>query len=130
MNNILQNIDWMTLFAALWTAVFIPTGKQIYEWLKAKKLDRYASILYEEVTKVVKSLYETSVKDLKGTEYWTEETKKEVKELAKIKVLQALSSSAYQMLKESNGDFEEYLDSLIGTALYDVKHTSNTHIST
>lgn len=122
MENILQNIDWMSLLSAIWTIVLVPIGKQIYDWLKSKKLDKYASILYDEVVKAVKSVYETTVKDLKGTEGWDEETKEYVKELAKDKAIQALSSIAYKSLKEANENFEEYLDSLIGTALYDVKN--------
>lgn len=122
METILQNIDWMALFTAIWTVVLVPIGNQIYEWLKSKRLDKYASILYEEVTKAVKSVYETEVKDIKGTDVWNNEKKNEVKELAKAKAIQALNTSAYKLLKEANSDFEEYLDSLIGTALYDVKH--------
>ena len=124
MEEILQNIDWMSLISAIWTIVLVPIGKQIYDWLKSKKLDKYASILYDEVVKAVKSVYETTVKDLKGTEGWDEETKEYVKELAKDKAIQALSSIAYKSLKEANENFEEYLDSLIGTALYDVKNGS------
>lgn len=122
MKEILQTIDWMSLISAIWTIVLVPIGKQIYDWLKSKKLDKYASILYDEVVKAVKSVYETTVKDLKGTEGWDEETKEYVKELAKDKAIQALSSIAYKSLKEANENFEEYLDSLIGTALYDVKN--------
>lgn len=122
MENLLQNIDWMALVTAIWTIVLVPIGKQIYNWLKSKKLDKYASILYEEVVKSVKSVYETSVKDLKGTADWTDEKKEEVKELAKNKAVQALSTIAYKTLKEANTDFDEYLDSLIGTALYDIKN--------
>ena len=122
METILQNVDWMTLLSAIWTIVLVPIGKQIYEWLKSKKLDKYASILYDEVVKAVKSVYETTVKDIKGTDDWTDEKQQEVKELAKTKAIQALSSIAYKTLKEANEDFEAYLDSLIGSALYDVKN--------
>lgn len=122
MNEFLSNLDWATLLSAVWTVVLVPIGTQIYKWFESRKLDKYASILYDEVTKAVKSVYETSVKDIKGTEVWTEEKKNEVKDLAKTKTVQALSTSVYRCLKEANEDFEEYLDSLIGTALYDIKH--------
>ena len=46
----------------------------------------------------------------------------EIKEMAKTKTIQALNSVVYRSLKEANTDFNDYLDSLIGTALYDVKH--------
>ena len=42
--------------------------------------------------------------------------------MAKTKAIQALNSVVYRSLKEANTDFNDYLDSLIGTALYDVKH--------
>lgn len=122
MEEILQNIDWMSLLSAVWTVVLVPIGKQIYDWLKSKKLDKYGVILYDEVVKAVKSVYETTVKDIKGTDEWTEEKQNEVKELAKTKTIQALSSIAYKSLKEANTDFDEYLDSLVGTSLYDIKN--------
>lgn len=122
MSEFLTNLDWVTLLSAIWTVVLVPIGTQIYKWFESKKIDKYASILYDEVTKAVKSVYETSVKDVKGTEAWTDEKKNEVKDLAKTKTVQALSTSVYRCLKEANEDFEEYLDSLIGTALYDIKH--------
>lgn len=122
MENFLVNLDWMTLLSAVWTVILVPIGTQIYKWLETKKLDKYASILYEEVTKAVKSVYETTVKDIKGTEEWTAEKQDEVKELAKTKTLQALSNIVYRTLKEANTEFEDYLDSLIGAALYDMKH--------
>ena len=122
MKEFLASLDWMTLISAIWTVVLVPIGTQIYKYLQSKKLDKYGVILYEEVKKAVKSVYETSVKDIKGTDDWTEEKMDEVKELAKTKAIQALNSVVYQSLKAANEDFEDYLDSLIGTALYDVKH--------
>ena len=70
----------------------------------------------------VKDVYETIVKDIKGTQDWTTEKMNEVKEIAKTKAINSLTSSAYQILKTANEDFDEYLDSLIGTALYDLKN--------
>ena len=122
MNEILQNIDWLTLFSTIWTVILVPIGKEIYDWLKSKRLDKYTAILYDEVIKAVKSVYEVTVKDIKGTSNWTEEMQSEVKELAKIKTIQALSNSVFECLNKANTDFEGYLDSLIGTALYDVKN--------
>lgn len=122
MEILLQNVDWMTLLSAIWTIVLVPIGKQIYEYLKTKKLDEYGVILYEEVVKAVKAINQSIVDDIKGKEDWTDEKKTEIKELAKDKAIQALSSIAYRTLKEANEDFEEYLDSLVETALWDVKN--------
>ncbi|WP_333648330.1 hypothetical protein [Lacrimispora sp.] len=126
MNEILQNIDIMEVLLTIWTVVLVPvlryTWKQIYAWAETKRLDKYASILYEEVVKSVKSVDEVFVKDLKKTADWTPEKQIEVKELAKNKTILALSATVYRSLKEANSDFEAYLDSLIGTALFDIKN--------
>lgn len=122
MKDFLTNLDWMTLLSTIWTVILVPIGTQIYRYLQSKKLDKYGVILYEEVKKAVKSVYETSVKDIKGTDDWTEERQIEIKEMAKTKTIQALNSVVYRSLKEANSDFENYLDSLVGTALYDLKH--------
>ena len=122
MKEVFQNINWLELLSAIWTIILVPILTKLYSYLKDKKLDKYANILYEEVKKAVKSVYETEVKDIKGTEDWTPEKQTEVKTVAKEKAIQALNTIVYKSLKEANSDFEDYLDSLIGTALYDVKH--------
>lgn len=122
MKDFLVSLDWMTLLSAIWTVILVPIGTQIYKYLKTKKLDKYALILYREVKNAVKSVYETEVKDIKGTDAWTEDKMNEVKEIAKQKAIQALNQSVYKCLKEANSDFEDYLDSLITTSLYDLKH--------
>ena len=122
MKEFLASLDWMTLLSAIWTVILVPIGTQIYKYLKTKKLDKYALILYREVKNAVKSVYETEVKDIKGTDAWTEDKMNEVKEIAKQKAIQALNQSVYKCLKDANSDFESYLDSLITTSLYDLKH--------
>lgn len=126
MEQLLQNIDWNEVIITIWTVVLLPVltyvANEIREWAKSKKIDKYTDILQDNVVNAVKDMYETVVKDIKGTEDWTCEKQEEVKELAKSKAIQALSNSAYECLKVANEDFEEYLDSLIGTALFDVKN--------
>ncbi len=124
MGIILQDIDWFTLLSTIWTVLFVPIIKVIYDWLKSRKLDKYANILYKEVIKAVKGIQESVVKDLKGTENWNDATKIYVKELAKTKVEQALTTTIYKCLKEANEDFDIYLDSLIETALFDIKNNT------
>ena len=82
MKEFLASLDWMTLLSAIWTVILVPIGTQIYKYLKTKKLDKYALILYREVKNAVKSVYETEVKDIKGTDAWTEDKMNEVKEIA------------------------------------------------
>lgn len=126
MKDILNSLDWATILGVIWTAIILPIGTKILasvnRWLEARKLDKYGQILYDEVKKAVKAVYESVVKDIKGTDEWTEDKMDEVRELAKTKILQALPTIAYRVLSEANEDFSDYLDSLIDTALYDVKH--------
>ena len=126
MKEVLQNIDYSQVIYTLWTVVLLPVityiGTQVGNYAKAKRIDKYTDILYQNVVDAVKDVYETTVKDIKGTDEWTDEKKNEVKEIAKTKAINALTTSAYQILKSANEDFEEYLDGLIGTALYDLKN--------
>lgn len=127
MSEVLNSIDWMQVISVIWTVVLLPIityiGTQINDYAKAKRIDKYTDILYTNVVDAVKDVYETVVKDIKhNPNLWTEEKKNEVKEIAKTKAINALTTSAYQMLKSVNEDFEEYLDSLIGTVLYDLKN--------
>ena len=126
MKEVLQNIDYSQVIYTLWTVVLLPIityiGTQVGNYAKAKRIDKYTDIHYQNVVDAVKDVYETTVKDIKGTDEWTDEKKNEVKEIAKTKAINALTTSAYQILKSANEDFEEYLDGLIGTALYDLKN--------
>lgn len=128
MNEVLQNVDWTQVIYTIWTVVLLPIityiGTQIGNYAKAKRIDKYTDILYQNVVDAVKDVYETIVKDIKGTSEWTAEKQNEVKTIAKTKALNALTSSAYQILKAANEDFDSYLDSLIGTALYDLKNNT------
>lgn len=128
MNEVLQNVNWTQVIYTIWTVVLLPIityiGTQIGNYAKAKRIDKYTDILYQNVVDAVKDVYETIVKDIKGTSEWTAEKQNEVKTIAKAKALNALTSSAHQILKAANEDFDSYLDSLIGTALYDLKNNT------
>lgn len=131
MIEVLKGIDWNQAIYTIWTVVLLPVvtyiGTEINAYAKAKRIDRYTNILYRNVLDAVKDVYETVVKDIKGNpDLWTEDKQNEVKELAKTKAIAALTTSAYQALKTANEDFDDYLDSLIGTALYDMKNMSIT----
>ena len=116
----------------IYMAAMLPYGEEAEAAIKRHRklrkgkgfttIEKYTDILYQNVVDAVKDVYETTVKDIKGTDEWTDEKKNEVKEVAKTKAINALTTSAYQILKSANEDFEEYLDGLIGTALYDLKN--------
>lgn len=126
MIDVLKSLDWNELLITIWTVILLPlltyAGNEFRQWAKAKKIDKYTDILEKNVYNAVKDVYETIVKDIKGTDGWTEEKQNEVKEIAKTKAINALATSAYECLKSANTDFEDYLDSLIGTALFDIKN--------
>lgn len=132
MKDILNSLDWDAILSVIWTAIILPIGTKIlasvYRWLEAKKLDKYGKTLYDEVKKAVKAVYESVVKDIKGTDGWTKDKMNEVKELAKTKTLEALPTIVYKVLSEANEDFDAYLNSLIYTALYDVKHPDHKEV--
>src|SRR5574344_723628 len=125
MKELLQSLYWNAIITAVLAVIVLPSftdiTNEIPKYAKAKNLNKYTDLLHNNVVNAVKDVYETIVKDIKGTEDWTEEKQAEVKEIAKQKAIMALSNSAYECLKEANGDFEDCLDSLVGTALFDVK---------
>lgn len=126
MSEILANVDWSEVVMTLWTLILLPLltyiGNEIRKWAQSKKIDKYTDILEKNIVNAVKDVYETIVKDIKGTEDWTDEKKAEVHEIAKQKALNALSNSAYECLKAANSDFDGYLDSLINSSLFDIKN--------
>lgn len=125
MKEVLTNLDYQEVIITIWSVIILPivtyAGTQLNAWLKAKKLDKYTNILKDNVTSAVKDVYTTFVEQIKGTEEWTDETKEAALQMAKDKVIYALSDSAYKALKLANEDFEEYLTTLIEAKLYDLK---------
>ena len=126
MNELLVNLDWNEVIMTVWSVILIPVltyvGKEINEWAQAKKVDKYVDILQKNVLTAVKDVSQTVVASVKGTDEWTEEKMAEVKEIAKRKAITALSTSAYQCLKQAIEDFDELLDSLIESSLFDIKN--------
>ena len=126
MKELLNSLDWNQVIVTIWTVVLLPVltyiGNEVKKYAEAKKIDKYTDILQKNVLSVVKDVYETEVKGIKGTDAWTEEKKDEIRQIAKNKVIFALSTSAFECLKAANADFDEYLDSLIESSLFDLKN--------
>lgn len=126
MKELLTSFDWNEIIVTIWTVVLLPIltyiGKEINEYAKAKKIDKYTNELQTAAYQAVKDVYETIVKQIKGTDEWTDEKKQEVKEEARRKIIFSISNSAYKCLKMANADFYEYLDSLIESVLFDLKN--------
>lgn len=125
MKEVLTNLEYQEVIVTIWTVIILPiltyAGTQLNEWLKTKKLDKYANILKENVETAIKDVQANFVDELKGTEAWTNETKADALQMAKDKAIYALTNSAYEALKMANGDFDEYLITLIEAKLYDLK---------
>lgn len=128
MSEVLANIEWQEALSTIWTVILLPIlsyiGKEIKEWAKSKKIDKYTDILIKNAKIAVKDVYQTIVSNIDKSDpnVWTDEKKAEIKEIAKTKTIQGLSSSAYECLRQANADFEEYLDSLIESSLFDIKN--------
>lgn len=125
MKELLTNLDYQQVIAAIWTVIILPIltklGTELNSYLKAKKLDKYYTILKDNIGDAVKDVQATFVDEIKGTTEWTPETKAEALQMAKNKAIYALSTSAYEALKTANADFEDYLTTLIEAKLYDLK---------
>lgn len=125
MQELLTTIDWMELVHTIWTVVLLPLlawiGKEIQAWAKARKIEKYTDMLTNATEKVIKEMYQTVVTKIKDTDEWTPEKQAEIKEIAKTKIIQSITTEGYKILKAANSDFELWLDSLIEAAVFDEK---------
>ena len=87
MKELLSSLNWNEVIVTIWTVVLLPIltyiGNEVKKYAEAKKIDKYTDILQKNVVSVVKDVYETIVKDIKGTDEWTDDKKEEIKQIAK-----------------------------------------------
>ena len=126
MEELLQNIDWMQVLAIIWTAIILPTlnyiRKKFEDFMHDRKLDKYSNMLIDAVDRVVKDSYETIVKDIKGTDKWTDDKQREILENTKTKTIIALTTEGYNFLQVVHSDLDAWITTLIEAKLYDLKH--------
>ena len=126
MTHLSNSLDWNQVILTIWTVVLLPVityiGNEFKQYAEARKIDNYNEILQKSVMSVVKDVYETEVKNIKGTDAWTDEQKEKARSIAKHKIILALPASAYNCLKLENPDFNEYVYSLIEASLFDLKN--------
>lgn len=126
MNHLSNSLDWNQVILTIRTVVLLPVityiGNELKQYAEARKIDNYNEILQKSVMSVVKDVYETEVKNIKGTDAWTDEQKEKARSIAKNKIIFALPASAYNCLKLENPDFNEYVYSLIEASLFDLKN--------
>lgn len=125
MVEFLATVNWEPIFSVIWTVIILPfliwvKGK-IAEWAKIRKIEKYTDMLMDSIEIVVKDIQEEIVKSIKGTDEWTEEKIAEVRQIAINKAIASMTYEGYKILSEANGDFEDWVDSIIRAKLYDLK---------
>ena len=125
MDNFWSSLDWGTLLTTIWTVILLPLatviGTKINAIAKANKIEKYTNMLYTAAETVVKDLQDSVVKDIKGTDKWTDEKIEEIRQKAIDKAIASMSYEGYKILKEANSDFDSWVDSIIRAKLYDLK---------
>ena len=128
MDNFWSSLDWGTLLTTIWTVILLPLatviGTKINAIAKANKIEKYTNMLYTAAETVVKDLQDSVVKDIKGTDKWTDEKIEEIRQKAIDKAIASMSYEGYKILKEANSDFDSWVDSIIRAKLYDLKKES------
>lgn len=128
MDNFWSSLDWGTLLTTVWTVILLPLatviGTKINAIAKANKIEKYTNMLYTAAETVVKDLQDSVVKDIKGTDEWTDEKIEEIRQKAIDKAIASMSYEGYKILKEANSDFDAWVDSIIRAKLYDLKKES------
>ena len=124
MDNFWSSLDWGTLLTTVWTVILLPLatviGTKINAIAKANKIEKYTNMLYTAAETVVKDLQDSVVKDIKGTDEWTDEKIEEIRQKAIDKAIASMSYEGYKILKEANSDFDSWVDSIIRAKLYDL----------
>ena len=125
MDNFWSSLDWGTLLTTVWTVILLPLatviGTKINAIAKANKIEKYTNMLYTAAETVVKDLQDSVVKDIKGTDEWTDEKIEEIRQKAIDKAIASMSYEGYKIIKEANSDFDSWVDSIIRAKLYDLK---------
>ena len=128
MDNFWSSLDWGTLLTTVWTVILLPLatviGTKINAIAKANKIEKYTNMLYTAAETVVKDLQDSVVKDIKGTDEWTDEKIEEIRQKAIDKAIASMSYEGYKIIKEANSDFDAWVDSIIRAKLYDLKKES------
>ena len=129
MDNFWSSLDWGTLLTTVWTVILLPLatviGTKINAIAKANKIEKYTNMLYTAAETVVKDLQDSVVKDIKGTDEWTDEKIEEIRQKAIDKAIASMSYEGYKILKEANSDFDTWVDSIIRAKLYNVIFSIN-----
>lgn len=93
----------------------------IDENIKDKRAAKYINMALDAVRTAVKDVAQTYVDALKEEGRFDENAKKEAFALAMVKVKNIMGATAYKTLAEIYGDVEQWLQSNIEAAAWDIK---------
>lgn len=98
----------------------------IVNWLNTKiknqKAADFLKTITEVVTNAVKSVWQSYVSALKGTEAWTAEAQKNALDKALQTAKASLTTDALRYIEKQHGPVDDYLTSLIESIIYDLKN--------
>jgi hypothetical protein len=115
MNTILTSVIVPVIVALV--PFIVAYINKLSEHVKVKindeKINRYIAIAEDAIETAVVATGQTFVDAVKGTEGWTDETKKKAFEQAKLQAITIMGTGARQALKEVYGDIDAWIDSKI-----------------
>ena len=115
-------ITWLTTTIVSW----------INEKIKDKKVASMLTFITNAVTNAVKTVHQTYVENIKGTDGWTKEVQLEALNRALELAKSQLTVEARKFIEEYFGDLNNYLLNLIEAILYNLKNgkpaTTKLHI--
>jgi predicted PurR-regulated permease PerM len=100
----------------------------LVKWLNTKIANKevagFAATIVTVVGNAVKATYQAYVQAIKGTNLWTSDAQKEALKYALETSKAELTEGAINYIKETHGDVDKYLTTLIESILYDLKNGS------
>lgn len=116
----------LTILGTVLTGLATWAVSALTTWLntkiKDKKVARFLTELTDVVANCVKTVYQTYVEDIKGTDLWNQETQQEALKKALEMAKSQLSTEVTAYVAENFGDVEEYLKTLVESILYNLKN--------
>lgn len=120
------------LFSGLFTWLTTIIINWLNEKIKDKKIASMLTFITNATANAVKTVYQTYVENIKGTEGWTKEAQEEALNRALELAKKQLTVEARKFIEEYYGDLNEYLLNLIEAILYNLKNgkpaTTNLNI--
>lgn len=118
--SILISIGTAVVFALVsWGLTLLTTWLRTK--IKNKKITELLSSILNIVINAVKVVYQTYVKNIKGTDEWTVDAQKKALQMALEKAKKQLSKDTIKFIEDTYGNLDDYLTNLIEATLYNLK---------